>query len=269
MKFYILSIFLFLLKCPVILFGQISDSIDITSYIQNAIFTEQYDQLQEFSTPDWYEANYELEKSRDIHTFSMLSNVLDTIQFPENPHPKRFYQRYVIPSEYETYQENGKRTLRRIRIGRVTRWNEWICAGENSVFWDQQLIKEIQQKLKENKWYNGMVDGVLNKQTILGFHFYLALKLNFKDSMGCTITYPNERVHKSLMYKFLGHKKYAPWEGVTYLTQKALLEKGYYKGELNNIFDQKTKDALTKFQRDHDLKVGALDSKTIEKLGVW
>jgi hypothetical protein len=49
--------------------------------------------------------------------------------------------------------------------------------------------------------------------------------------------------------------------------QKALKELGYDL-ELNNFFDEKTKNALTHFQRKNGLDENRIDKETIEKLGV-
>lgn len=48
--------------------------------------------------------------------------------------------------------------------------------------------------------------------------------------------------------------------------QMALLKTGIYKGELNGEIDKETKEALTIFQKSHDLPIGNLDMETIKVL---
>lgn len=50
--------------------------------------------------------------------------------------------------------------------------------------------------------------------------------------------------------------------------QRALKDKGYYKGELDNILNAETKASLKQFQKDNDLSVGKLDTETLTALNV-
>lgn len=53
------------------------------------------------------------------------------------------------------------------------------------------------------------------------------------------------------------------------LIQKALKEKGFYKGEINHIFDKETQNAMIKFQQAFNLPVGKVDRDTLEELGIY
>jgi peptidoglycan hydrolase-like protein with peptidoglycan-binding domain len=50
--------------------------------------------------------------------------------------------------------------------------------------------------------------------------------------------------------------------------QAALKAKGYDAGASNNVLNAQTKAALTKFQKDNGLPVGAMDLETLKALGV-
>jgi len=50
--------------------------------------------------------------------------------------------------------------------------------------------------------------------------------------------------------------------------QKALRDKGFNPGPIDNVFGAKTKAALIKFQKANGLPVGQLDTQTLEALGV-
>ena len=48
--------------------------------------------------------------------------------------------------------------------------------------------------------------------------------------------------------------------------KSALSRRGYSPGELDGVYDHKTKAALVKFQKDNNLPIGQLDEETIIKL---
>ncbi len=50
--------------------------------------------------------------------------------------------------------------------------------------------------------------------------------------------------------------------------QKALQQKGYYSGSIDNILSNSTKYALVRFQKDNELPIGNLDFETLRALGV-
>ena len=50
--------------------------------------------------------------------------------------------------------------------------------------------------------------------------------------------------------------------------QRALKDKGYYKGELDNVLNAETKASLKQFQKDNDLAIGKLDTETLTALNV-
>jgi len=50
--------------------------------------------------------------------------------------------------------------------------------------------------------------------------------------------------------------------------QKLLKKHGFYQGEITDILDDKTKAALSHFQKAHDLPMGKLDINTMEELGI-
>ena len=50
--------------------------------------------------------------------------------------------------------------------------------------------------------------------------------------------------------------------------QEALVQKGYYCGEINNILNVTTRKALMQFQQDNELPVGKLDAQTLKLLGI-
>jgi hypothetical protein len=50
--------------------------------------------------------------------------------------------------------------------------------------------------------------------------------------------------------------------------QRALKERGYYQGPIDNQMGGKTKTSLTKFQQDRGLPVGNLDFETLNALGI-
>jgi peptidoglycan hydrolase-like protein with peptidoglycan-binding domain len=50
--------------------------------------------------------------------------------------------------------------------------------------------------------------------------------------------------------------------------QKALIERGYNPGPVDDIFGAQTKAALIKFQKSSGLPVGQLDIETLKALGV-
>lgn len=50
--------------------------------------------------------------------------------------------------------------------------------------------------------------------------------------------------------------------------QRALKDKGYYKGELDNILNAETKASLKQFQKDNDLQIGKLDTETLTALNI-
>ena len=255
------------MKLPTSLLGQVAESY-ITAYIQNAIFTEEYEQLEQFSSVDWYEKNFDLEKSRHIHTLSILSIVMDTIQYPKIEEPRKIYVIHVNPSEYETVQVEGKVKRLLVRKGGLTGWREIGCHKGYYAHWDKEIVKEVQQKLKIEKWYFGPINGELNKQTLIGFQFYNALVLNNNSNSQYCSTYPNQMVDSSSIFNFLGLDKHASVFSNVLAVKKALLVKGYEPGELNHRLDDKTKAALTKFQADQGLASGALDLSTLRKLGL-
>ncbi len=268
MRFSILFTLLLLLKLPTNLFSQVAESY-ITEYIQNTIFTEQYEELEKFAELEWYEKNYDLENSRHIHNLSILTIAMDTIQYPSNSNEKKIYVKAVISSEYEHNIIDGVEIRQLLKPGYVTRWLELGCHWGGYVNWDKELIMEVQQKLKNEKWYSGSISGELNKQTFLAFRFYNALRLNHKSQNQYDLIYPNEMVDRSSIYNFLRLNKHAPaFPSYILDLKKALLEKGYDPGELNNILDDKTKAALIKFQNDQGLPSGALNISTLRRLGV-
>lgn len=270
MRFAFFFTLLFLLKFPINLSGQNSDINEITAHIQNAIFTKQYDQLSRYSTVDWYKENYDLDrrKSRSIHNLSILAITMDTIPIPIIKEEGKIYTICVIHSEYQTGQQNGKPIMRLVRAGGLTEWNELGCHWGAYVSWNKSLITAVQQKLKANKWYAGPINGEMNNQTLIGFKFYNALKLNNTSHHAFCFTYPTKVVLKASIYSFLGLYEHSP-EGAKILAiKKALLEKGYDPGELNNVLDGKTKAALIKFQIDHGLPIGSLDFEILRELGV-
>lgn len=51
--------------------------------------------------------------------------------------------------------------------------------------------------------------------------------------------------------------------------QKKLADQGYYQGEVTGALDEKTQEALRKFQAEHDLaRTGAPDQETLKALGL-
>jgi peptidoglycan hydrolase-like protein with peptidoglycan-binding domain len=50
--------------------------------------------------------------------------------------------------------------------------------------------------------------------------------------------------------------------------QNALRERGYDPGPADNLLGDKTKAALTRYQKENDLPVGQLDMKTLTTLGI-
>ena len=50
--------------------------------------------------------------------------------------------------------------------------------------------------------------------------------------------------------------------------QRALRDRGYDPGPIDNVMGSQTKAALTKYQRDNNLPVGQLDFETLNSLGV-
>lgn len=50
--------------------------------------------------------------------------------------------------------------------------------------------------------------------------------------------------------------------------QQALLNRGYDPGPIDSKLNERTKAALTKFQKDNSLPVGNLDMETLKKLGI-
>ncbi len=269
MRFSILLTFLFLVKLPINLSGQVADSIDLTSYIQNAIYAEHYELLRQFASKEWHVENYNLEKSRYIHHLAILSIVMDTIPYPNIEESGKIYVLSVITNEYETVQIEGEKEIRLIRPSRLTDWRELGCHWGSYVNWDKELIKEVQKKLITEKWYAGPINGELNKQTLIGFKFYNVLELNHKSHSQYDLIYPNEMVDRSSIYNFLRLDKHVPaFPSYILDLKKALLEKGYNPGELNHKLDDKTKAALTKFQSDQGLPIGSLNFSTLRKLGV-
>ena len=50
--------------------------------------------------------------------------------------------------------------------------------------------------------------------------------------------------------------------------QEALRAKGYDPGPTDNVLGAKTREALTKFQKDNNLPVGNLNVETMRALGI-
>lgn len=51
--------------------------------------------------------------------------------------------------------------------------------------------------------------------------------------------------------------------------QKALKERGYDPGPINNILGSKTREALLQYQKNHGLPTGQVSIETIRSLGLW
>ena len=51
--------------------------------------------------------------------------------------------------------------------------------------------------------------------------------------------------------------------------QTALQDQGYYTGDVDGQMGQQTRDAVSAYQRDHDLEVtSAVDEPTVDALGL-
>ena len=168
---------------------------------------------------------------------------------------------------YERIEEDGKIKPNLIRPWRINDWISPSCLGGPYVYspLDSVTVRKIQAKLKKEKWYQGPVDGVLNMPTYFAFKFYNVLVLNHQDEEYCCIIYPTNcaRTTSLVALEVIDN----PFKIIQNI-QTALKERGYGVGEINNIFNEKTRQALIQYQKDNGLPEGQLDFETLKKLEI-
>ncbi len=119
-------------------------------------------------------------------------------------------------------------------------------------------------KLKWNKFINTSFEEFFSPKNIATFDDRIEVLKVEKEELA-----EKKRLEKAYTTKQTKVKRSKNGQVTIRELQEALRDKGYDPGPNDNVLGTRTKVALTKFQKDNNLKVGQLDKATMKALGFF
>ena len=125
-------------------------------------------------------------------------------------------------------------------------------------------VRSAQQRLKNDAYYSGPVDGVLGPNTVAALRAY---QRDHRLTVTGQLDAPTVRSLTSDTTAAAARTPSAAVAMDVRAAQQHLKERGYYSGAIDGVLGAGTENALLAYQRDQGLKVtGRLDTPTVRSL---